>query len=223
MVQRDSWWSSNEAMKVAILGESSADEAAIRILLEGILSAKTQETPSLSLRSRGWPSVIGILPTILKKLHYQTDVESLVVVVDSDDSPIHQSEHDNIGGGDARCRLCQLRNVVSLETSRLRTVIGRSAIKTALGLAVPAIEAWYLCGLNPHVNEATWNRKLQSEQITYTRRTLKKDVYSTERPTIEIELNHATKAANRLASDLSLLEQLFPNGFGALARNVRNW
>jgi hypothetical protein len=210
-------------MKAAILSESSADEAAIRILLEGILSAKTQGIPSLPLRSQGWPSVIRVLPTILKYLHYQTDVESLVVIVDSDDSPIHQSEHDKVGGEDAQCRLCQLRNVVSLETSRLRAVIGRSPVKTALGLAVPAIEAWYLCGLNPHVNEATWNRRLHSEQITYTRRTLKKDVYGTERPTIEIELNHATKAASRLASDLSLLEQLFPNGFGALARDVRNW
>lgn len=210
-------------MKVAILSESSTDEAAIRILLEGILSAKTQGIPSLPLRSQGWPSVIRILPAILKYLHYRTDVESLVVIVDSDDSPIHQSEHDKIGGEDLQCRLCQLRNVVSLETSRLRPVTGRSQIKTALGLAVPAIEAWYLCGLDPHVNEATWSRKLRSEPITYTRKTLKKAVYGTERPTIEIELKHATKAASRLASDLSLLEQLFPDGFGTFARDVRNW
>jgi len=210
-------------MKVAILSESSADEAAIRILLEGILSAKTQGIPSLPLRSRGWPSVIRVLPAVLKKLHYQTDVDALVVIVDSDDSPVHQSGHDEVGGEDSQCRLCQLRNVVSSEKSRLRPVIGRSQIKTALGLAVPAIEAWYLCGCDSHVNEATWHRKLQSEQITYTRRTLKETVYGTERPTIEIELDHATKAASRLASDLSLLEQLFPNGFGAFARDVRNW
>lgn len=210
-------------MKVAILSESSADEAAIRILLENILGRKIQEVPSLPLRSRGWPSVIRVLPTVLKYLHYRTDAESLVVIVDSDDSPIHQSEHDVIGGKDSQCRLCQLRNVVSSETSRLRPVIGRSPIKTALGLAVPAIEAWYVCGLDPHVYEATWNRKLQSEPITYTRKTLKKTIYGTERPTIEIELEHAMKAANRLASNLSLLEQLFPSGFGAFAQDVRNW
>jgi hypothetical protein len=210
-------------MKVAILSESSADEAAIRILLESILNTQTQEIPSLPLRSRGWPSVIRVLPTVLKFLHYRTDTESLVVIVDSDDSPVHQSEHDVVGGEDSQCRLCQLRNVTSSETARLRPVSGRSPIKTALGLAVPAIEAWYVCGLDPHVNEATWNRKLQSETITYTRRTLKETIYGTERPTIEMELNHATKAANRLASDLSLLEQLFPNGFGAFARDVRNW
>jgi hypothetical protein len=107
--------------------------------------------------------------------------------------------------------------------SGLRPVTNRSQLKTAIGLAVPAIEAWYLSGLDPHINEATWTRKLKSEPITYTRRTLKKKVYGTERPTIEIETVHATKAAIRLVNDLSLLEQLFPNGFGAFAHDVRNW
>jgi hypothetical protein len=210
-------------MKVAILSESPADEAAIRILLESILGRKTQELPSLPLRSRGWPSVIRVLPTILKYLHYQTDAESLVVIVDSDDSPVHQSDHDTVSEENSRCRLCQLRKVISSETSRLRPVINRSPIKTALGLAVPAIEAWYMCGLDPHVNEVAWNRKLQAEQITYTRRTLKETVYGTERPTIDLELDNAIKAASRLVSNLSLLEQLFPNGFGAFAHDVRNW
>ncbi|OLE54690.1 MAG: hypothetical protein AUG51_06975 [Acidobacteria bacterium 13_1_20CM_3_53_8] len=210
-------------MKVAILSESSADESAIRIILEALLGRETEGIASLPLRSRGWPSVIRVLPTVLKYLHYRTDAEALVVIVDSDDSTVHQSSHDEENGADMLCRLCQLRNVVSLETTRLRPVAGRSQIKVALGLAVPAIEAWYLCGSDPHVNEAAWARRLQQEQITYTRRTLKEDVYGTERPTIELEMKHATNAARQLINELSLLEQLFPNGFGSFARDVRDW
>lgn len=211
-------------MKVAVLSESSADEAAIRILLEAILGASTEALPSHpSLRVRGWPMVIRVLPTIIKWLHYQTDAEALVVIADSDDSPVHEGAHELAGGEERRCRLCQLRNVTNTEKSRLTIIQNRAPLKTAIGLAVPAIEAWYLCGLNPHVNEATWARKLQSEKITFTRSLLKKQVYGTDRPTIEMETQHAVKAATRLANDLALIEQLFPVGFGSFAQEARNW
>jgi hypothetical protein len=29
-------------------------------------------------------------------------------------------------------------------------------LKIAIGLAVPAIEAWLLCGVDPHITEAAW-------------------------------------------------------------------
>jgi len=211
-------------MKVAVFSESSADEAAIRILLEAILGASTESIPSHpSLRVRGWPMVIRVLPAIIKWLHYQTDAEALVVIADSDDSPVHERAHELAGGEDRRCRLCQLRRVTSEEKSKLTSVPNRASLKTAIGLAVPAIEAWYLCGLNPHVNEATWVRKLQSEKITFTRSLLKKQVYGTDRPTITLETHHAVEAAARLTTDLTLIEQLFPVGFGSFAREVRSW
>lgn len=211
-------------MKVAVLSESSADESAIRILLEGVLGRGTQEIPAHpSLRSRGWPMVIRILPAVVKWLYYSTDVEALVVIADSDDSPIHQRAHEQIGGEDPKCRLCRIRDVINLETSRLSAVPGRSSLKTAAGLAVPAIEAWYLCGLDPHVNEATWARKLLSEKITYTRNSLKKTVYGTERPTIGLETRYAVEAATRLVGNLPMLEQLFPNGFSPFVRDVSGW
>jgi hypothetical protein len=84
-------------MKVVVLSESSADEAAIRILVNGILGRETEDVSSLPLRSRGWPSVIKVLPTVIKFLHYQTDAEALVVIADSDDSPIHRSSHEQAG------------------------------------------------------------------------------------------------------------------------------
>jgi hypothetical protein len=209
-------------MKVVVLSESSADEAAIRILVNGILGRETEDVHSLPLRSRGWPSVIRVLPTVVKFLHYQTDAEALVVIADSDDSPVHRSSHDQVGNEESGCRLCQLRRVV--KETKLSVVAGRNEMKVAVGLAVPAIEAWYLCGVDPHVSEATWARKLQQgERITYTRNELKRSVYGTERPTIEIMKRHATEAATRLANDLSEIERLFPEGFGSFVKDVRNW
>ena len=211
-------------MKVAVLSESPADEAAIRILLEAILGVSTEDIRSHpSLRIRGWPMVIRVLPTIIKRLYYHTDAEALVVIADSDDSPVHESTHEQSGGEDRRCRLCQLRSVTNEEKSRLTVIHSRAPFKTAIGLAVPAIEAWYLCGLNPQVNEATWARKLQSEKITFTRNSLKKQVYGTDRPTIKLETLHAVEAAIRLTKDLQLIERLFPIGFGSFAQDVRNW
>lgn len=164
-----------------------------------------------------------MLPVVLKHLHYHTDAEALVVVADSDNSPVHQSAHDEAGKENMVCRLCQLRSVVSVEKNRLRSIAGRDMIKVALGLAVPAIEAWYRCGLDPHVNESTWHRKLQSEPISYTKNSLKVAVYGTDRPSIELETIRARESAVRLADSISLLEQLFPNGFGSFVRDVRQW
>lgn len=209
-------------MKVVVLSESSADEAAIRILVNGILGTETEDVPVPPLRSRGWPAVLRVLPTVIKFLHYQTDAEALVVIADSDDSPIHRNPHDPSGNEKSECRLCQLRKVV--RDTKLGSVAGRDELKVAIGLAIPAIEAWYLCGVDPHVNEATWARKLQQgERITYTRNALKKSVYGTERPTIEIMKRHATAAATQLADDLSEIERLFPEGFGSFVRDLRSW
>jgi hypothetical protein len=212
-------------VKVAVLCESPADRAAIRILIDGVLQIKTREAPSLphiETRPGGWPSVKTLLPAAIKYLHFSTDAEALVVIADSDDSPIHHSSHDRAENEEMECRLCQLRRV--FKETKLRAVAGRNELKVAIGLAVPAIEAWYLCGVDPHVNEATWARKLQQgERITYTRNALKKSVYGAERPTIEIMKRHATEAAARLANDLSEIERLFPEGFGSFVKDVRSW
>lgn len=209
-------------MKVVVLSESSADEAAIRILVNGILGRETQDVPSLPLRSRGWPSVLQVLPAVIKFLHYRTDAEALVVIADSDDSPLHQDSHEGDESEAPGCRLCQLRGV--FKETKLSAVPGRAELKSAVGLAVPAVEAWYLCGVDAHVSEATWARRSgQGERITYTRNALKKSAYGSERPTIEIMTRHAAAAATRLANELSEIERLFPSGFGPFVNDVRNW
>jgi hypothetical protein len=209
-------------MKIAVVSESPADEAAIKILVDAIVG---EESDLYSVRTRpaGWTRVFGLLPNIVNALHYGTDVDALVVVVDSDESPVHQGFHEVLQADNPGCRLCRLRSTVGLALNRLRGLPNRTSLKTAIGLAVPAIEAWYRCGLDPHVNEATWNRRLLGERITYDKRSLKIDVYGTHQPGLVLETDLAMLAATRLADNIPLLEQLFPAGFGCLLLDVRRW
>ena len=146
-------------MKVFILSESPADEAAIRILIDCVLGRQTEFVDS-PLRPRGWPSVLHALPKVINHLYYQTDAEAFVMVVDSDNTPAHQQAHDQPDGANEKCRLCQLRKAAAQIRQQIRDVPGRATIKTAFGLAVPAIEAWFRCGVDPQINEAGLIQKL---------------------------------------------------------------
>ena len=84
-------------MKVAFFAESPADQAAITIFTEAILGSKTSFVSHAGLRNRGWPSVRTVLPAVLKELHYHTDAEGFVLVVDSNGSPPHVSAHEAPG------------------------------------------------------------------------------------------------------------------------------
>ena len=210
-------------MRVAVLSEADPDEASVTILAEGVLGVELRRVAFSTLRSRGWPSVRDLLPVVFRQLYYNTDAEALVMVVDSDDSPIHRSGHDEAGGADLSCRLCLLRQSVARVKSSLNPIPGRPMIRTALGLAVPAIEAWYRCGLDPRVNEAAWARALGGERIGYDRKSLKRDAYRMEPAPTSVRTAVAEESAKRLANDLESFERLFPDGFGALARDLRSW
>ncbi|MGH9429641.1 MAG: hypothetical protein ACRD2L_25430 [Terriglobia bacterium] len=209
-------------MKLAVLSESSADEAAVRVLVDGLLDRQTRLI-AFSLRTRGWPAVFRELPAVLRELHYHREAEGLVVVMDSDFSPVHRVAHEQPDGADAKCRLCRLRQIAAQVQAQLRPVAGRPPLKTAFGVAVPTVEAWYRSGLDPRVTEAAWILGLQSQSFLYTKNSLKQDVYGTDRPSLALETSRATEAAQRLVQNLPLLESLFPTGFESLARDVRSW
>jgi hypothetical protein len=171
----------------------------------------------------GWSSVRIILPAVIRHLHYNTDAEALVVVVDSDDSPVHQPIHNPPSRACQECRVCQLHAVVANTEGQLRHIPGRPLMKMGIGIAVPAIEAWYRCGVDPHVTEAAWIQALQSKIYPYTRINLKEAVYGVSRPSRVLKTGRGTEEARRLVQDLLCLEQWFPNGFGLLAEAVRNW
>jgi hypothetical protein len=208
-------------MKIAVLSESAADEAAVKLLVDGILGVESELYSSPSLRRRNnWHSAIELAPVILNGLYFNTDVEALAIVVDSDDSPVHQrSSHST--DPVRTCRLCAIGASIAAAQSRLPRLQHREPVMTAVGLAVPAIEAWYMCGRDGRVNEPTWNRKLEhGEQIGYDRKSLKEVVYG---PARIVTVPVAVREARRISSNIGLLEQLFPNGFGAFADDVRNW
>lgn len=211
-------------MKVAVLSESSADEAAIRILVEGILGRQTQSPALSSFRTRD-PGISGVfrsLPSVLRELHYNLqDTGGLIVVVDSDHTPVHSPDHEQPGSANEKCHLCKLRQIADQVIQQLSPIPNRPSLKTAFGVATPAVEAWYR--RDPHVTEAAWLIALQSNRFPYTKNSLKQDVYGTDRPSLVLETHRATEEARRLVQDLSTLEQRFPAGFGSLARDVRNW
>jgi len=212
-------------MKVAVLSESPADEAAVWILVQGLLDVEGELVPWPTPKTRGWRGVLNSADPVLHYLHYSTDADALVITLDSDLSPVHQRGHDQPGGAADKCGLCQLRATVDSVQSQLRPREKRGPIQTALGLAVPAVEAWYLAGRDPHVSETTWLLGMESGKFPYTKLDLKQMVYGTERPSLALEQQCAVEHARRLVQEekLELLENLFPSGFGTLAADVRSW
>ena len=213
-------------MKLAILSESPADEAALRVLVEYVLGGPFALVAP-NLRARGWPSVEQVLPPILRHLHFNTEADGLVVVVDSDDSPVHTAEHEAPGYHHPLCRICRLRAVFrrtikNLPPAKNRSS-GQSRVLRAIGVAVPAIEAWLLCGRESSVTEAAWLAGQQSGVQPYSRRDLKWRVYGTDRPSLPLEIKRAVEEVTRHRGDVRRLENDFPNGFGAMARDLRSW
>jgi hypothetical protein len=209
-------------MKLAILSESPADEAALRVLAGYVLGAPFTTVPA-TLRARGWPSVEQVLPAILRHLHFNTAADGLVVVVDSDDSPVHTTEHEAPGYYHPLCRICRLRAVFRRTVKNLPPAHGRTGVLRAVGLAVPAIEAWYLCGRDTSISEAAWVAGQEIGRAPYTRRELKWRVYGTERPSLPLEIRRAVQEVTRHQGDVRRLENDFPQGFGSLARDLRSW
>jgi hypothetical protein len=210
-------------MKVAIVSESPADEAALRRLIDGVLGLAVDVIP-VAIRHDSWPKVRNVLPSIIPAVYYQTDADGLVVVVDCDDSPVHEPQHDPHLPENARCRICDLLHVIARAMQRLKPRPVPRPLQVALGLAVPAIEAWWLAGVRHDVSEASWINARRQGTFAYLRPQLKEWLYGTERPTLEHETATMIRAAERIQrGQLLLLEQLFPLGFGLLASQLRGW
>jgi len=210
-------------MKVAYFAESPADQAALTILAEAILGRQIEPVVHAGLRHRGWPTVRTVLRSVLLELHYHTDAEGFVFVVDSNGTPLHIPSHEQPNGRDPKCRLCQLQRIISETQQQVRPRQNQTTLKIALGLAVPAIEAWFLCGVDPHVTEAAWINGLREGRMPYTKESLKDQIYGTSHPSLAIETEAMKVAASRIAGNLSSVENLFPNGFGCLLKALKSW
>jgi hypothetical protein len=208
-------------MKLAVLSESPEDEAALRILVDGILGIHTEHVVP-SLRASGWSQFLRVVPAVIRQLQYRSDADALAIVVDSDSSVPHRRTEVPLDGANQGCRLCRLRLVAEQTLNGLAQVPNRAPLKTAFGLAIPAIEAWLLYGLDPHVNEATLVQRRDARSWDL-RRQLKRDVYGTDSPLREVRAKRVAEEATRLVQILDEFERLFPDGFGPLADDVRGW
>jgi hypothetical protein len=210
-------------MKIAVLSESTADEAAVSIFVEGLLGTSVDWVLMPEPRTRGWKGVLNGVDPALRYLHYRTDAEALVVTLDSDESPVHRKEHEQQGTQDPKCRLCQLRTIVAGVQANLRP--RQPPIRVGLGIAVPSIEAWCLRGKDPHITESAWIQSLESRRFPYTKKELKQRLYGSTTPVLPLETGRLVEEARRItdSNQLALLETCFPTGFGSLANEVRNW
>lgn len=206
-------------MKVALLSESPADETALRVWVAALLGRNVQFV-SPGFRARGWPNVAQLLPAVIRHLHFNSDTDVLVTVVDSDDSVVHGAEHERPDYFHPHCRMCQLRAVFRRTAKKLPPAHGRERVLRGIGVAVPAIEAWYLVGRPDAVTEAAWVEGQSRGLVPYTRAELKFRVYGTERPSLAHEIHCALREVHRQARDLRRLEHDF-SGFAALARDLR--
>ena len=203
-------------MKIGYFSESPADQAALAVFTEGILGQAPEPNNNMDLEGHGVAGVLSVLDGVLRGLHYNSEAEGLVVVVDSDDTDLHDLTHDAAGG--ENCRYCQIREIVQKAQKHLKPIAGKPRLKVAVGLAVPAIEAWYLVGRNHQVGEAAWKVK-----PPLTRPQLKQLVYATDRPSIEHETDCAVKEARRVIANIAAIEAAFPVGFGLMAAEIRSW
>ena len=210
-------------MIVAVVSESSVDEAAVRALLVPLIGpTSTEDTglPPIRTRPGGWSLIPKLLPSILKQLHYHTMVEAVVVVVDSDDSTPHGA---HVGDAPENCRLCLIRSLMNAEISKLTAIQHRPILVTAVGLCVPAIEAWYLCGHDATVTEAAWINGREAGVLPYSRKDLKQRVYGSTTPDLDTQMQQALTHCARLANNLELLHTWFPHGGGTMLTTVARW
>jgi hypothetical protein len=209
-------------MRIGYFCESPADRAAMAVFTEGILGLAPKPI-SVSLDTFSLPAFFSALDGTLRNVYYNSDAEALVIVVDCDDTPLHDHAHELGAGGNPRCRFCQLRNIVAQTKAQLKPRHGGQELKVAIGLTVPAIEAWYLVGKNHQVGEAAWKVGLAAGKLPFTRPQLKKLVYGTDRPSLEHATACAEREARRIIADLTAIETAFPVGFGLMAKEIRSW
>jgi hypothetical protein len=210
-------------MKIGFYCESPADQAAMAVFTEGILG-QPSESISMDLEAHSVPGFFSALGGVFRGVHFNSDAEGLVVVVDCDDEELHEPAHDAPGNASEECRLCQVRKIIAQARKHmLKPRQGRPELKVAIGLPVPAIEAWYLVGRNHQVGEAAWKVGLAAGRPPFTRPQLKQLVYGTDRPSLEHETECAVREARRIIGNIKVIETAFPAGFGLMAQEIRSW
>lgn len=212
-------------MKVALLAESSSDVPGLFVLVTALAACPVEEDTNPPAIVGGVRNLLQQLPSFYRSRYYHSDADAFVVVLDSDDSPIHEKSHEPPGNPEPTCRLCQARLSVESIATTLPSRPAGKLLRLAFGLSVPAIEAWWLFAKDASVGEAAWRSQVKPGAGAARRRDLKRGVYGDVRVPAEMKRKRSREEAERLVADgkLPSLEAHFPGGFGALVRGIRSW
>ncbi len=212
-------------MKLCVIGESLHDEVILRAVAEAVLSEPIDLVPSLVTRPGGFDAVRKLLPAIVRSVYYrQLDVQGLIVVVDSDFSWLTAEEvPPESASNQRRPRLPVIHRTLQRALGQLNPVEHRPPLKVAIGLAVPAIEAWLCAADHPQVSEQTWRNGLRAGRCSYTPPGLKTWAYGHDRPSRLEREQAANQFAATVAGGITNLQNRFPLGFGNLIQELERW
>jgi hypothetical protein len=211
-------------MNVAILSESDYDEGAIGLIAQKLSPQKLSIiSHNIKMPSRGWTAAMAVLGPVYLRLHYDPSAHGLVCVLDSDDTTPHTLEHETKNFTVLGCRYCEMRRKLDALQKSAASVAHRTfPLRIAIGLAVPAIEAWYQCGVDVHSTEAHFQR-LDVKQLYHERKRLKAATYGSVGAQGTVLADRSLQHAQRLCDDIAQIKRLFPCGFGMLARDILLW
>ena len=119
-------------MKVAILCESPLDQIALRVLVDAVLGVPTEWDGDDPRLRPAWPGVLAVLPGVVRALYFGGIADGLVVVADSDTTPLHRPGSIQTPCQPA-CRFCQVQQAVNGSLARVSPVAGRMPLQTAVG------------------------------------------------------------------------------------------
>ncbi len=215
--------------RVALLCEGQVDQVVVSSLVKAIASVSVEFTEPAPRGRQGYESVKKIFRSVVWWAA-QCNADGLVCVVDSDRTPIHREQESHwlqaLEKGQPPtvcvegCRLCALRQAWA--THRARTLLcGNRPLRIALGLAVPQIEAWLVDA--KYISEFAW-QQYSEERRSSVRDRLKANLYGNARG-LENKRRIALARVEHLvhSNGINRLAARFPNGFGALQRDLLSW
>ena len=213
-------------MRVAVICESSVDEEIIRALIDAILGDSTSRVlPRYQVK--GWPHVITDLPNLLPGILLDPTIDALSIIADSNGSAPPGSGRESPESKPSKAD--RMRRLVETVEGILKVESGRASVRPlriAIGIAVPAIEAWCLPD-DETVSESSWLSFLETNPepfaVSARTRELKRRVYGKVHGNVETRTPQAIKLAARIAKRVDTLERKFPGGFGPFARAIRAW
>jgi hypothetical protein len=207
---------------LAVLTEAPTDDAVAFEIVAALRAEPIRLVEEIAPRVRGWPGVQNQLPGFIRRLYYHTEADALAVLVDADLTVVHSAGHT----ADAPvrdCRLCELQVVARESLARLAPVSGRRPLRIAIGVPVPALEAWLLAGRDGRASEAAWAQARGDRRYWHLKGALKDAAYG-GRHLAEVVMAERARTLIRITlRDGDVLRQSFPGGFGPFADAIVGW